>query len=106
MSWTDASVPLLDQTGRFPDRFAPPSVVADKDAAEAAAAAALVSQNAAAASAGTATTQAGIATTHLITNSFGFAIEYGLGGAGNCGFETGLTVYGSPARPRETKGKA
>lgn len=37
--------------------------------------------------------EAGIATNHLITNSFGFALEYGLGGQGLFGFEPGLTVY-------------
>ena len=39
--------------------------------------------------------EAGIATTHLITNSFGFALEYGLGRSGLFGFEPGLTVYGN-----------
>lgn len=67
MPWTDASVALLDINGRFPDRFAPPSVASDKADAEAAAAAALASQNAAAGSAGTASTQAGIATTQAGT---------------------------------------
>lgn len=39
--------------------------------------------------------ESGIATTHLITDSFGFALEYGLGGKGLWGFEPGLTVYGN-----------
>ena len=39
--------------------------------------------------------ESGIATTHLITNSFGFGLEYGLGRSGLFGFEPGLTVYGN-----------
>ena len=41
--------------------------------------------------------EAGVATTPplLITNSFGFSLEYGLGGKGLFGFEPGLTLYGS-----------
>ena len=37
----------------------------------------------------------GTATTHLITNSFGLALEYGLGSAGRFDFEPGFTLYGS-----------
>jgi len=39
--------------------------------------------------------ESGIATTHLITDSFGFALEYGLGSKGLFGFEPGLTLYGN-----------
>lgn len=68
-TFIEMDVPLLDETGRFPDHFAPQSVVADKNAAAEAAAAALASENAAelaetgaSASAQTATTQAQTAT--------------------------------------------
>ena len=37
--------------------------------------------------------ESGTATTHLITGSLGFALEYRLGGKGIVGFEPGLTVY-------------
>ena len=44
MAVQQARVPVLDETGRFPDRYAPPSVVADADRAEQAAERAEVGQ--------------------------------------------------------------
>lgn len=61
MTVNSGLVPLLDETGRFPDSFAPPSVEADMQAAQAAQAQAEEAAQNAAGSATTATTMAGVA---------------------------------------------
>ena len=91
MAWTEAQVPLLDPaTDKFPDRFAPPSVAADKLAAAVSAAAALASEQTATTQAETATTQAGIATTQagIATTQAGIATTQAETAATQAGIST------------------